>query len=194
MHSYFFGQLSQLLFAWQPLAYLSVFLGMIIEGDVVLFTAAFLTQEGFFNPVFMFASLFAGILIGDTLWYKLGAYVVNSDRRAVKAVWRLTKPFDTHMKERPLRTIFVSKFAYGIHHVLLMRAGAIGIPFRKFIEDDAISSLCWIFVVGGLGYFSSYSFGLTKEYLRFAEIALLIGIIVFVLLENIIRQLLKNRL
>ena len=41
---------------WKPLGYGIVFLGMIFEGDAVLFAAVFLARERFFNLQTVIAS------------------------------------------------------------------------------------------------------------------------------------------
>lgn len=178
---------------WAPVGYLTIFLGMIFEGDLVLFTAAFLTRTGAFNPILMIVTVFSGVIIGDLLWYKLGARL-NEGSFLQRAASRLGKPFDRHLLARPLHTIFISKFVYGIHHAVLMRAGALGLDKKKFIKDDLISSFWWVTVVGGLGYFSSASFDIVKHYLRSFELFLLVGVLGFILLERLITWQLKKNL
>lgn len=179
---------------WRPLGYLFIFFGMLVEGDLVLFTAFFLTRQGFFDISDMVVTVFAGVLFGDVLWFWFGAWLAHSSSFAGRWSERLAKPFDGHIITRPLRTIFVSKFAYGVHHALLMRAGALGIPLRKFVTSDVISSFFWIGIVGGLGYFFSASYVLVRHYLRFVEGALLLGLVVFFALWHFVSLLSKKEL
>lgn len=185
----------QSLSAWAPLGYGLVFIGMMVEGDVILFSAAFLANQGFFNIGLIVPIIAGGVLLGDALWYKLGEHFnKNPDSMRNRWVSKIAKPFDNHLVHRPLHTIFISKFTYGLHHIILMRAGALNIGLCKFMRDDALSSFFWIVVVGGLGYFSSVSFALVKQSLRFAEVALLIGVVGFFVLQQIITWLLKKTL
>lgn len=178
--------LLQSLIAWRPLGYALVFIGLMIEGDAILFAAAFLTRMGFFDFGDMTAIVLAGTLLGDTAWYELGARFRDSTWRIARWAERLTAPVDTHIRERPFRTIFISKFTYGLHHPILMRAGAIRLGYPRFIRVDFVATILWASIVGGLGYFSSYSFVLIRHYLRIGEVWLVIALVIFVLGWNLI--------
>lgn len=179
---------------WRPFGYLLVFLGMIIEGDAVLFTAFFLSHQGFFDPVYLFITAFIGVLFGDVLWYWLGAWFSNSFVFIARWAERIARPFDAHIIERPLRTIFLSKFAYGIHHALLMRAGALRLPLSKFMRDDFISTFFWMAIVGGLGFFFGASYSLIRHYLRFVEGAVLFGLLAFFILWHFVALISRKEL
>lgn len=187
--------LSSLLW-WRPLGYAIIFLGMMIEGDGLLFTAAFLTHQGVFDPGDMAVVVLSGVLIGDVLWCWLGAWLAGSPSFASVSRWleRVTARFDTHLRGRMLRTIFVSKFAYGLHHPLLMRAGAIGIPTRRFLKNDVLATVAWVAVVGGLGYGVSASFVALQRSLRFAERALVLGLFIFFFFEYLVRRRSRRQL
>lgn len=178
---------------WRPLGYIFVFIGMVLEGDAVLFSAAFLTHQGFFDPGDMAFAVFGGVIIGDLLWYRLGASLAVAGRIS-RWLERLTAPFDDHLRNRLVRTIFISKFAYGLHHPLLMRAGALALDFKSFFAGDLAAIFCWVLIVGGLGYISSASFALVRHYLRFTEIALLLGLVAFLAFWHFVAQRSKAKL
>ena len=162
-----------------PLGYLAVFLGMIVEGDAVLFSAAFLTEEGLFRLVPIFFTVISGVLVGDLLWYALGAWIGKSPSLIRRWAEGIAKPFEKSLRERPLRTIFISKFTYGFHHPILMRAGSLHMKLSDYVRYDFISTLAWIAIVGGLGYFSGASFSLVKHYLKVAELGLFFILVTF---------------
>lgn len=181
---------------WRPVGYAVIFFGMMIEGDALLFTAAFLTHQRFFDFGDMALVVLAGVFVGDLLWYQLGIWLAQSQRFAWVHHWleRLTSRFDEHLSKRPWHTLFLSKFAYGLHHPILMRAGAIGIHARKFLRSDILASLAWIAIVGGLGYASSASLPVVRHRFRFAERALLVSLVAFFLFEWFVRRSSKKRL
>ncbi|MBI4119774.1 MAG: VTT domain-containing protein [Parcubacteria group bacterium] len=180
--------------AWKILGYGAIFLGMIFEGDAVLFTAAFLAHQGFFDPLNMFVVVLCGILIGDSLWYLLGHWLNTSSAFFTKWAARIAAPFDQHLLNSPFRTIFISKFTYGFHHAILVRAGSLGLPWKNILETDIPASLLWITIVGGLGYASGAAFVLIKHYLRFAELGLLAALIIFIAAYYLIVRSTKKRL
>lgn len=182
------------LIIWKPLGYILAFFGMVFEGDGALFTLAFLTAEGFFDIGDMLIVILLSVVFGDTLWYFVGKKYITFFPRVVAWVDRFAKPFDRHLLERPTRTLLLTKFVYGAHHAVLIRAGMAKMDFRKFIKSDIISIVVWVGVVGGLGYFSSISLAYEKKYLRYAEIALLLALILFFVAEHYIKKFSQKEL
>lgn len=175
--------------AWRPLGYVAVFAGMVFEGDAVLFTAAFLTHQQLFDFGDMALVVLTGVFVGDLLWYQAGVWLLRTPTLAPLRFWleRLTARFDRHLLQRLWRTLFVSKFAYGLHHPILMRAGAIGIPPRRFFWSDVPATLLWVAIVGGLGYGTSASVTAFHR-LRIVERVLGVGLVLFFLIEWLIRR------
>ncbi len=180
---------------WRPLAYLVLFLAMILEGEIFLFTAAFLAAQHFIDPAITFFVLFLGVQFGDSLWYWLGHKINHSDNAVSRWLVKVTGSFDEHIQKNTLRTIFISKFTIGFHHLILARAGVLKVKYREFFRDDFYANIAWIAIVGGLGYLSGASFGLFKHYLRFAEYALLISLGLYLVLNFLIAKFtLKKKL
>lgn len=161
---------------------------MIIEGDPFLFSAFFLAHEGVFGIPTLSIVIFLGVLVGDLLWYWLGIKIDKQNSKLVGWAEKIAAPFDGHLLSNTFRTIFLSKFTYGTYHAILVRAGMLRLPVRRFIGYDAISTVFWMAVIGGLGYFSSYSFSLIKQYMKLAEIGLLVGILFFIFLSKYISK------
>jgi membrane protein DedA with SNARE-associated domain len=184
MHSLLLSSLGE--FRW--LGYLVVFLGVMVEGDVVLFTAFFLARSNLFDLGDLVFFALAGSIIGDLGWYTLGRRPVHFLRWLYPWVERLTKPFDSHLSKRFFHTTLVSKFTYGLHHPILIRAGMIKVPLKHFIERDLVAIVLWIAAVGSLGYFSGYSFSLVRHYLQYAEVALLFALIIFYFIFHFISR------
>lgn len=182
------------LILYKPLGYFLIFFGLLIEGELVLFTAAFLTQQGAFDLGDMFIVVLGGVFAGDLLWYFVGARLNGTHHFWQERINRFAKPFDRHILTSPLRTIFISKFTYGLHRAILVRSGMLGIAPRDFIKADAASVLIWIGIIGGLGYGASASFLILKHYLRFAEISLFFGLIGFFLILHFSSHFFKKEL
>ncbi len=178
---------------YQTLGYIIIFLGMMIEGDIFLFTAGFLVNRGYFAIDIALLAVFLGTLIGDNLWYVLGE-MINEDSLFGRFITRITKSFDKHLRERTFRTMLITKFAYGVHRPILFRAGMLRLPFKKFIEGDITAIVLWVFLIGGLGYLSSASFILIKHYLRYTELTLLFGLILFILISHLISHISKKKI
>ncbi|MFA6476059.1 MAG: VTT domain-containing protein [Candidatus Paceibacterota bacterium] len=176
------------LIIWQPLGYLLGVVGMIIEGDITWFTFAFLTSQGFFNLWLMLLVVFGGIVISDTLFFFVGR-TIHRFPRFVK-IWsdKIAQPFDRHIHNRPRQTLLISKFTYAVHKPILVRMGMTDKTYLDFMKQDLPGVFIWILVIGGLGYFSGLSFFLVQQYLRYAEVGLLLGLIIFFIAIKLITK------
>lgn len=179
---------------WHILGYALIAFGIFIEGDAILFTAGFLTHQGLFNPILAFLWLLAGGIFGDVLWYQLGAYLQHKNNRVVRWLKSVTEPLGPHLLERPKRSLFLSKFLYGINHAILCKAGALGLPLKEFMIDDLPGNIAWILIVGGLGYASSAGIVHIGHSIKYVEIGLVVGIILLTLLSRLISRFLKKAL
>jgi membrane protein DedA with SNARE-associated domain len=177
---------------WHTIGYFLVAFGIFIEGDAVLFAAGFLSHQGLFDPFLAFLWLLAGGIVGDLVWYKIGAYLQGKDNRLVRWLKKMTDPLAPHLLERPKRSLFLSKFLYGINHAILCKAGALGLPLKEFVKDDLPGNIAWILIVGGLGYASSAGVVQVGRSLKYIEIGLVVGIILLTLISRLISRVLKK--
>lgn len=179
---------------YRPIGYFLIFIGLLIEGEFVLFTAAFLTHQGAFDIGDMFIVAVSGVLLGDILWYFAGTLLNGKKYWWQKWFNRLAKPFDRHLAENPFRIIFISKFTYGLHRAILIKAGMLKIARGEFLKADAASAFLWIVIVGGLGYGASASFLPVSHYLRLAEVGLALGLVGFFLILHFASRYLQKEL
>lgn len=174
---------------YAPLGYLLIFVGLLFEGEFILFTAAFLTHRGVFDFGDMFLVVISSVLIGDMGWYFLGRKYLNGSFSFLNRwVEKFVKPFDDHLVSRPLRTILIVKFTYGFYRATLLRCGSLKISLKEFFKADLVASIFWIAIVGGLGYGTSSLFLFLRHYLKFAEVALFFGLILFFALSSFISR------
>lgn len=181
------------LILWQKFAYLLIFIGIVLEGDIILFASAFLAYKGFFNLWYVLFIAFFAANIGDLLWYKAGHWLNNLSNLFNKFIKRF-QFLDNHLEVRPFHTIFVSKFTYGFHRLLFMRAGILNFNLVELSKYNLIPNTVWIIVVFGLGYFSGASFSIVKKYFLFTEIGLFIFILLFFILEYFLSKRFKKEL
>jgi len=170
------------------------FIGMLVEGDAVLFASSFLAHQGYFFLPLLIVVGIAGALIGDSIWFFIGTKLNEHTPLFHKWLGKLSQPFDEHLRERLLRTIFISKFTYGFHHALVARAGALGIPFRKFILDDILATLPWFVIITILGYGSSASYQFVRESLHSVQIGLVLGLLSFFIIWHLLSDKLKKKI
>jgi len=181
MHSVFL----QYLFISKPLTYGLMFIGMIVEGDFLLFSVGFLVHQGLIDMRDAFAVLLSGVLVGDLFWYWLGMKLGATPRKLHRWFHVAVRTFDGHIERHLFHTIFISKFIAGIHHPILMRIGSLQTDIKRFFLYDFSASVGWIAGVGALGYVSSASFVSLRHSFRFVEVGLLFALILFLLIKYV---------
>jgi len=191
--SFDFGRLlAQYVVRWDEVIYLIILVGLLFEGESVLFAAYFFVNQGYLNLELVTFIAIAGTISGDILWYLLGAKL---QKIPILKKWieRLAGVIDKQLLTNPIRAIFVSKFAYGTHRITLIRSGALKISFRLYFKYASLASLLWVTIIGSLGYASSALAGsIFPHYIKFAEIALLIGIIILFILSWLISKIFRR--
>jgi membrane protein DedA with SNARE-associated domain len=174
------------------LIYLGLFVGMILEGDVVLLTGAFLSHQRIIHALPAFLAIFAGVMIGDYLWYWLGAAILPRWPVAERVARRLTRALEPMLERQFFLAVFICKFTYGLNHAILARAGLHRIDRRRYFKTILAANLIWVSALGGVGYFASSSFGLVRHYVKYGEIALLVVFVGAILLDRAIGRLVES--
>lgn len=171
--------------AW---AYVFLFLGVLLEGELVMIFAGILTQLGVLNLQFVIITSFLGALTKTVSWYKLGIFLnrrfaqIRFFTYLEKRVYHLFPKF----KENPFWSIFVSKFIYGVNHFVLILAGYSKMDFKTYFKAEFYSSMIWVPEMFSLGFFFSYAaLGVTKEIHNFSLLILLF-ILGFVFFEKLV--------
>ncbi len=168
-------------------AHFLIVIGMMFEGDVVLYTTALLTQQEFLKIEWSLPLAILGMFLGDMLWFEIGRRVPQTFFLR-KYLDRLSEGADGHLTENPIRTLFISKFAYGMGHLAIMRAGTIdGTSLKEFLKKDFMASLPWFILVWGLGHGTGTMLPHLKSYLKYVEIGIAAGIILLLAIQHLVR-------
>lgn len=179
--------------AFRPVAYVAVFFGLILEGELVLFTALLLAHQGYLRLWELIPVALAGVFLGDYLWYRLGAYMANTQNRVTLLADKINKVFGRSVASQPLRLLTISKFTYGLHRSTLVSIGMRKVSPKTFLRADVMAVCFWFAVVGGAAFIASASFSLIKHYLKYTEIFLLVVVVAWHLLERLVKKLIENR-
>lgn len=176
-------------------AYTALFIGIVLEGDITMILAGMLMHVGVLDPSITILVSYAGAASKTTIFYSIGR-VLNKfypKSRFFKFAAGHVMHFLPNFKEKPFKSIFISKFIYifGVNHFAIMYSAYTKISLRKFIEAEFASSLIWVAVMLGLGYyFSSIALQVTKNFWAFLGLFafLLIGIMLLYKLGAIIYE------
>lgn len=180
--------------SYEWLAYILIFIALLIEGEAVLFISAYLVHQGYLKIEMLLPVVAVAVLTGDVLWYKFGTYIEESVPFIKKRLTKLTGPVDKLILTKTFHTIILAKFAYGMNRATLVRFGALKVPFRNFFRFDLVAMVLWVTVIFSVGYASSASFTIIKHYLKYAEVGIFLGLIILFLFTHFITRFgLKER-
>ncbi len=171
------------------IAYLLVFLGVIIEGEIVVILAGIFANLGSLNVFIAFIATVLGGGAKSIIGYGFGYYLQkhHSGRPIVTAAERRVNYFLPRFAERQFWSIFLSRFLIlGLHWFSLIFSGYKKIKLRIFAEAELASLLIWSAAVLALGYFFSFTALLISRDIRKFIGIILICFIVFFIVEKII--------
>lgn len=166
--------------------YVILFLAMIVEGEVLLIVAGMLARLKAFDLGDVLWISFAGVMIGDALWYGLGILTSRSQRFARVARYAETSvhTFLPNFRARPFRSILLSKFIYGANHATLILSGIMHVRFSIFIKAEAYASFAWVAIYAVAGFmFGHAALAMTHKAVRFALITL-VFVVGFILIQR----------
>ena len=163
--------------------YLILFPLACIEGPMLGFITGSLMPLGYFHPVPLFVALVLADVIPDIAYYFLGAWGSNN----AFAQRILTKAGLTAERVEYVRTLWhthttkamlFTKFSYGLSAPLLIVAGLVHLPLRRFVAWSVVLAAGQYAVLITLGYFFGSSFSLIENV--FARVQILVIAVVVI--------------
>ena len=180
--------LLNLVISYQVIAYIALFLGMILEGEIVLILAGILLHLGAINFLPSIILILSGLVSKSFIAYNLGAFLRSRypESKILKYIQKRVTRFFPHLEEKPFWSIFISKFLVSLNNFALIFAGYLKLKFKTYFKAEIFSNLLWGSIVISLGYFFSFTaLTVTQEFKKFALIVILF-IIGFIIIEKIV--------
>jgi membrane protein DedA with SNARE-associated domain len=167
--------------AWLLLyKYQLLFPVLVFEGPITTVIAGFLASLGTLSFAFTYVLAVVADLVGDTLYYAVGRYGIQRrvDRWAgylwisPQQIDRLKGQFGRHAG----KTLLTAKMTHGVGGLVLVSAGAAGIPYPTFLWFNALGTLPKSLALLLVGYYFGYEYHAINAYLE--SIALItIGVV-----------------
>jgi len=176
-----------------PLAYVVLFIGMMLDAMVFLLAGVFLMAQGYLNPALTLAVIFFGAWAEQVFLYYIGHHLSKSSWVRHWAD-KIAQRFDHHITEKPFRTFALSKYIYGLHRAVLVRAGMLKMDIKVFIKNSFPGTAIWVAVFSIIAYSVSASYSVLKKYISYAELVPLVVLIVIFIVEYFISRRLKSEL
>lgn len=174
--------------------YVLIYLGVIIEGEVVVILAGIFAHLGAINIFSAFIATILGGFTKSTIGYSFGYYLEKHHSK--KSFMRLTENkigyFLPKFAERPFWSIFISRFfILGLNWFTLIYSGYKKVNLRTFIKAEVSSLLLWSVIMLTLGYVFSYTALSVGRDVRKFLILLVLFFIAFFIIERIVSFILE---
>lgn len=195
MHEQSIFLFTNFVFDHQYLGYMVLFFAMIIEGEVLLIVAGMLARLKSFDLGDVLWISFAGVMIGDALWYGFGILASRSKKfaRLVRYAEGSVNTILPKFRTQPFRSIMLSKFIYGANHATLIMSGIMRVKFSTFIKAETIASFIWVAIYTVAGYmFGHAALAVTHKAVRFILIAFLF-VVGFILIQRWAGKIYESR-
>jgi membrane protein DedA with SNARE-associated domain len=152
--------------------YFLLFPGLVVEGPVLTFVAAFLASPGggsLLNIYIVFILVLLADIVGDIMYYSIGRWggkplverfgykcgLTESKIQATK------KYYYVHGK----KTLAIAKISHGLGWPTMMTAGIINVPFLPFLCFTSMVSVIKSILLVAIGYVYGESYVLLKHYI-----------------------------
>jgi membrane protein DedA with SNARE-associated domain len=133
--------------------YVAVFLGSVVEGEIILLTASAFAAFGHLSIYKIFFVAFVTTVITDQILFLIGykvgvSWIINKYPKLEKTKTRVF----SLLYKMDILFIFAFRFIYGIRTISPLIIGTARIrPFR-FVVFNVLSGLCWAFACCLFGY------------------------------------------
>ncbi len=166
----------------------AVFLGALLEGDVVMFLAGFLVHLDFLRFPSALVTGIAGAVLSDTAWFAIGRWQAGRIRDS--AFYRRAGPGIERVADRVgPRQIMFCRFVYGTRVPTMLLWAVRGLRFPRFLALEVPGTVLSISVFAGAGYFLGGSAELLLGRVRRVEHWLLGGLLVAIVIVLGLRAL-----
>jgi membrane protein DedA with SNARE-associated domain len=138
------------------LAERSLFIGLVVPGDVVLLLGGLYAERGDLNPVAVAALGSGAAIVGETIGYVLGRHYGLALVRRLPLVNRLGDRLEAaqgYFARRGGATVALGRYATVAGAFIPFVAGAGRMPYPRFLLYDVPAIVVWASGITALGYF-----------------------------------------
>jgi membrane protein DedA with SNARE-associated domain len=173
--------------------YWLVFLGTLVEGEIVLLSAGALAYFSVLNIWLVVLVGTIGTALAGDFWFWVGRHggepFIHRYGKFVGLGASHVARAHAFLAKHGSGAVAASRFVFGIKSLTALLAGALGMPPRKFHLANFAGAAAWVAAVTVLGYTFARSFRLLRSIVLEAELCLLIlvcaaGIITLLLLSR----------
>ncbi len=167
-------------------AYLSIFAGAVLEGELVYISAIQAAQAGYVDLYGAIAAFFLGTFCTDWFYFLTGRkqgrrYLDRNEKLQLKAA-----KID-HLLANYVTLLLLSyRFIYGFRIVLPLLFGASKLSSCRFLLFSLMSTIIWVSIYGWIGYY--FTNWLLEQLKSGRVLILVLGITLFVVSIALVKR------
>ncbi len=164
-----------------------------LEGPIIALVAGFMVYLGVFSFIPAYLIMLLGDFVPDSAYYAIGYYgkkdklITKYDTKS-KLISRHFGYIEKLWHGHTMKTMFVSKLAYGFSIPLLVTAGLVRLPYKKFIWQALIVTLFQYGLLMTIGYFLGQSYMSAAPYVKNIEIIIAVVAVLVIVLYFLIQR------
>lgn len=134
----------------------SAFLGLVVPGETFVLAAGALAARGHLAVGWLMLAVIAGGVVGDSIGYGAGQHFGGCrDHGLLARVWscrRMTR-VRAFLDRHGAPTIFLARFVGFLRPLAPFAAGAVRMPYRRFLVYNVAGAIVWATATLAAGYF-----------------------------------------
>ncbi|MDR1907336.1 MAG: VTT domain-containing protein [Holosporales bacterium] len=173
------------------MAYTIVFLGALIEGELIILSASALAAAGYLSIAKVSSIAFFTTLFIDQVLFYVGHYMYKHPGRPLSEryprLYQRSKRAVLYLKKYDTLFILSFRFVYGIRAISPVVIGLCGSTPKRFVPLNFVSALVWTAISCGAGYcFGDFFFDAQTGHLVNSSVHKLQGVVIGVVLLAIV--------
>ena len=164
------------------LFYLVAFVGMFIEGDVMLLILGALSKGKYVSFTGMFLVAFVATIMHDVIFWGIGKKLGKLKRK--KYLYFNIASFTSFLERMSgyagLFIVF-SKFAWNFNRITIVSFGYMALPFKKLLRYLVVTATIWPLTYMSIGYMYAEKTDIFRQRIEIVGL-LIFGIILFIIL------------
>ncbi len=184
--------------------YLAVFVLLVGAGvgvptpeEPTQLAAGVMAHQGLVSLLPAMATCWAGIVVGDLLWFLLAQHLGPRvlERTALRRVLTPARRarVEAHLARHAFLTVMVSRHLSGLRLAAFALAATHGVRRRTFLVADGLSALASVPLVVSAGYLGAHHLSKVRSDVRTAELAILALVVLAAVVMLVVRRIRRAR-
>lgn len=155
--------------------------GILVPGATFVVIFGFLVAQGFYDFGDAVAIASIGAILGDVFSFVLGRRGIDPAKRFPKLFSQITVDrAETFMHKNGVAGVFLGRFIGPLRPFIPFVAGALKMPWQRFMVMNVLSGILWAMSYLAIGFFFGQFWNSIHRGLRWVGIGMLVIIIFYV--------------